>query len=94
MTALSPDKSNQAPPEYAGCADRVMAAHAYPMRTQRNPIRVVYLADVAVTALMDPLAIAVAQSGAGLGMAPRGDDGADRMVAAAALAHTVTPSGN
>ena len=87
MTATaSPTKSEQAPPEHAGSAERApVHVASYPMRTQPRPIRVTYMIDPAAfaCAVLPEAAAILAHSGAGL--AVKAD--AVGKTAAAALAH-------
>ena len=87
MTATaSPTKSEQAPPEHAGSAERApVHVASYPMRTQPRPIRVTYMIDPAAfaCAVLPEAAAILAHSGAGLGIKA----GTVGEAPAAALAH-------
>lgn len=90
-TAAVPPKSHPAPPEEAGCPDRIIYREVFYINpTQPRPVRVVYWEEPAAFAcavLTHPLAVAVG----GAGLAIKAD--AVGETPTAALAHGVAPSG-
>ena len=90
MTTASPTKSEQAPPEHAGSAERApVHVVTRTMRSQPRPIRIEYMVDPAAFAcvVLPEAAALLAHSGAGLALKA---DAAGK-TPAAALAHGNPP---